>query len=127
MGREVLKVLCPKNNGVGHVVADGGAGVYIVKYVAALSHPDGSLFPSEKEVTDPLLRDEVGESTAYCRSCNRAVALDHNELLRKVDEGAKDHHAPFADSLDKQWRKAGREPMYPPDTTRRKDDPRRVE
>jgi hypothetical protein len=126
MTREVLEVFCPKNNHVGAVYADAEAGVYKIRYTAEVSHQDGSIFPSPKEAEAGLFRDVAGTATGYCRTCNRPVMLDYLVLLRKVDEGAKHHHAPFADSMDKQWRRARREPMYPPGTTRRKDDPRRA-
>ena len=119
--RNVMKVFCAKkNHPVGHVQADTDAGVYVIQYTAALSRSDGSTYPSDKEVEDPLLRDQVATATAYCKTCERPVMLNYGELLRKVDEGARHHHAPFADTIDKAWRKAGREPIYPP---RRREPP----
>lgn len=122
MSREVLKVYCPRNHKVGSVTADADAGVYVVNHFAALGGVEGPIYPSKNQVRSPLLRDEVAETTAYCKTCKEPVTLDLRVISRKVAAGARDHHAAYSNAIDKTWRQAGREPMYPPDATRRNDD-----
>jgi hypothetical protein len=127
MARDVVKIFCPrrgKNHRVGTMVADAEG--YAVRYVAEVWHP-GVIFGSEQEVTDRLDGDAVTELAAFCRVCNKSVTLNSRALLRAAQRGTPGtpgHHAPFADSLDKQWADAGRRPMYPGDLRRLRHDPR---
>jgi hypothetical protein len=124
MSREVLKVFCSgrHNHGIGTVIADTEG--YAVKYIANAVHK-GSVFPSSQKVTDRLNRDEVGSLAAYCRSCNRPVTLSVRALLRAVDDGKRQYHAPFTDSVNEPW--GGRMVTDPDGAERLKHDPRGTE
>jgi len=119
MSREVLKVLCAKNNRLGTVIADADG--YAVEYTANVVHR-GSVFPSPRRVIDRLSRDEVASLAAYCRACNRPVTLSVRALLRAIDERKLGYHAPFADDVNGPW--GGRKATDPGNEARLKDDPR---
>lgn len=124
MSRQVLKVLCSDRGShrIGAVVADDDG--YAVEYTANVVHK-GSVFPSSRNVTDRLSRDEVGTMAAYCRSCNRPVSLSVRALLRAVDDGRSGYRAPFTDTFNEPW--GGRKVTDPDGAERLKHDPRGIE
>ena len=125
MSREVVKVFCQRNkrnnHRIGTVIADREG--YAVEYVAEVWY-SGSVFGSERMVTDRLRNDEVVEFAAFCRPCKRPVVLDSRSLLDAAQNGIRGYHAPFSDAIDNVWKQAGREPLYPSDIRRLKNDPR---
>jgi hypothetical protein len=123
MARAAVKVFCPRNHRVGTVLADAEG--YAVEYIGAVRHP-GVVFGSEHMVADRLDGDAVTELAGFCRPCNRPVTLDSGALLHAAQRGTPGHHVPFADSLDKRWADAGREPMYSGELRRLRHDPRDI-
>jgi hypothetical protein len=125
MSREIVKVFCMKGHRVATVVAHSDA--LVVDYVGEVWHrKDGrtGIFgaPGCKL---RLTEDESDDFEAYCRTCRKSVRLNSATLRAAALERRRGISAPFVDTIDRAWiRQRGRQPLYPPDLERFKDDPR---